>query len=122
MIDRTNEFDYGDIVDCKMFCGFSYLFIMFFLPLVCRPGSAFGRFHANQSLVLLILSVIAEIIFRVLDAILKSIGLNVLATIVSIISIVVYLPLLVLFLIGLVSAFRGTAIELPVVGKIHLLK
>ncbi len=46
----------------KLVAAASYLWILFFLPLVLTPGSRFGRFHANQALLNLIFSVIIVVI------------------------------------------------------------
>ena len=51
-----------DIENNKIISGLSYLGILFFLPLVAAPNSRFGKFHANQSLVLLISSVCVQIL------------------------------------------------------------
>ena len=120
--DRTDEFDYSDIEANKTVCGLSYLGILFFLPLVCCTGSDFGKFHANQSLVLLILAVAAGVVFGILKAIMNAVGLFVIATIINILSVIVYLPLTILFLMGLITAFQGKAVELPITGGIHILK
>ncbi len=50
----------------RMISAVSYLWILFFLPLVLIPRSAFGRFHANQALLNLIVGVILGILTRLL--------------------------------------------------------
>ena len=60
--DFTGYFDQMDIENNKIISGLSYLGILFFLPLVAAPNSRFGKFHANQSLVLLISSVCVQIL------------------------------------------------------------
>lgn len=42
----------------KLVAAASYLWILFFLPLIVTPNSKFGRFHANQALLNLIFSVV----------------------------------------------------------------
>ncbi len=46
----------------KIVAALSYLWILFFLPLVLTPNSKFGRFHANQALLNLIFSVIVSVL------------------------------------------------------------
>ena len=41
----------------KVMSALAYLWILFFLPLVVCPDSKFGRYHANQGLVLLLAAV-----------------------------------------------------------------
>ena len=50
----------------RMISAVSYLWILFFLPLLLTPGSSFGRFHANQALLNLIAGVILGILTRLL--------------------------------------------------------
>jgi len=97
-----------DIEKGKTMAGLAYL--IFFLPLVVCPDSKYGRFHANQGLLLLILAAAGNIIL-------------------SIIPIVgwILLPLfniftLVLFIMGLVNGFGGKATRLPVIGKFDIIK
>ena len=57
----------GDFSRKKAVCAIAYLFgILFFLPLILYPNDAFGKFHANQSLVLLIVSVCGSVVFGIL--------------------------------------------------------
>lgn len=49
------EFDTQDAQDAKIWSILAYFGILFFLPLVGVPNSAYGKFHANQGLILLIL-------------------------------------------------------------------
>ncbi len=50
----------------RMISAIAYLWILFFLPLILIPRSTFGRFHANQALVNLILGVVLFILMRLL--------------------------------------------------------
>lgn len=54
MNDITQQFAPEDIQKNKVISALSYLGILFFLPLVAAPESRFGKFHANQSLVLML--------------------------------------------------------------------
>ena len=47
--DLTSQYIPEDIAEGKLMSILSYLWILFFLPLVVCPGSKFGRFHANQA-------------------------------------------------------------------------
>lgn len=75
-----------------------------------------SRFHLNQALVL----ILAEVLVEILDAILEHIPLvNVVA---SILLAIVAIGLLVLWIMGLVSAIKGEEKPVPVLGEIQLLK
>jgi len=97
-----------DIENNKIVSALAY--IIFFLPLIVCPDSPFGKFHANQGLMLFIVSVVG-------------------CTILSFIPIIgwIILPFysLVIFIfaiMGIVGALNGKAKELPIIGKYKLLK
>ena len=101
-------FDQADIEKNKTMAGLAYL--LFFLPLVACPDSPFGRFHANQGLLLLILGVGGSIILTIIPIVgwmlLPAFG-------------ILYF---VLMIMGLVNGLGGKAKELPLIGKFRLLK
>ena len=107
--DNVNEtFDATDIEKNKVISGLAY--ILFFLPLLACPESKYGRFHANQALILFLGSIAGSIIL-------------------SLIPIVGWLLLpffsiavLVFAVIGLINGLTGKAKELPLIGKFKLLK
>lgn len=101
-------FDQADIEKNKTMAGLAY--IIFFLPLVACPDSPFGRFHANQGLVLLILGVAGSIILTIIPVL----GWIILPFF--------SLFILVLVIIGLVNGLGGKAKQLPLIGKIRLIK
>ena len=43
----------------------SYLWILFFLPLILIPDSSFGRFHANQALLNLLWGIVFGILSKI---------------------------------------------------------
>ena len=107
-VPESASFDPADIEKNKVIAGLSY--ILFFLPLIACPDSKFGRFHANQALLLLILAIAGNIILTIIPVIgwilLPFFGILV----------------FVLFLIGLINGLSGKAKGLPVIGKYRLLK
>lgn len=101
-------FDPQDIEKNKVMAGLAY--ILFFLPLVVCPESKFGRFHANQGLVLLIAGVVGSIVL----------------TIIPIIGWIL-LPLFgiavtVFVILGLINGLTGKDKALPLIGKIKIIK
>lgn len=97
-----------DIEKNKTMAGLAYL--LFFLPLIACPESEYARFHANQSLLLLILGIAGNVILGIIPVIgwmlLPVFGLGVLA----------------LFIMGLVNGFGGKAKRLPLIGRFDILK
>ena len=103
----NHQFSPEDIEKNKTMAGLSYL--LFFLPLVACPDSAFGRFHANQSLVLIIFGIVGSVILGFIP---------ILGWI-----LLIFYPLVILALgiYGLINGLNGKATELPVIGKIKIL-
>lgn len=100
--------DPGDIEQNKTMAGLAYL--LFFLPLLACPDSKFGRFHANQGLLLLILGFGGSMVLSLIPVI-GWLFLPVFAFVV-----------LVLAIMGLVNGLNGKVKELPIIGKFRLLK
>lgn len=84
-------------------------YFLFFLPLIICPESRYARYHANQGLVLLIVSALGSIVL----AIIPIIG--------WILSPIFGLGVLVLAILGLVNGLNGQAKELPLIGKWQIL-
>jgi len=98
--DTTADFDPADIEKNKIMAALAY--ILFFIPLIADSNSKFGRYHANQGLILLIAGAILACI-------------PILGWIVS--------PVVWVFIIiGIVNAINGKAKELPLIGKFKILK
>lgn len=101
-------FDSEDINKNKVMAGLAY--IIFFLPLIVCPDSKFARFHANQGLVLLILSFAGSIILSIIP-IIGWLLLPVFAVFI-----------IVLGIMGLINGLNGKDKELPIIGKYKILK
>lgn len=104
----SEVFSIEDINANKVVSGLAYL--LFFLPLVVCPDSRYGRFHANQALVLLIVAVVGSIVLGVIP----------------IINIIIYpifsIAVVVWAVIGLINGLNGQAKELPLIGKWRIMK
>ena len=97
-----------DIEKGKTMAGLSYL--LFFLPLVACPESKYAKFHANQSLLLLITAIVGDVILGVIPVVgwmlMPIFGVVVLA----------------LGIIGLINGFGGKAKRLPLIGRFTILE
>lgn len=122
MNDITNQFAAEDIEKNKVVAGLSYFGILFFLPLVAAPDSRFGKFHANQALVLLLAGVVGAISLGIISAVLTFLIWWRLALLSSVLYTVFGLALTAVAIIGLVNAFQGKAKELPLISKINIIK
>ena len=52
--DETEKFTEEDIDESAFFAPIAYMAILFFVPILIKPKSAFAKYHANQGLVLLL--------------------------------------------------------------------
>ncbi|MDP4153766.1 MAG: hypothetical protein Q8865_10095 [Bacillota bacterium] len=100
--------DPADVEKNKVIAGLAYL--LFFLPLLACPDSKFGRFHANQALVLWIFGFGGSLVLSLIPII----GWFLL----------IFYPIAVgvFGIIGLVNGLQGKAKELPLIGKIKIFK
>ena len=97
-----------DIEKNKVMAGLAYF--IFFLPLIVCPDSAFGKFHANQALLLFIVAIVGNMLLSLNPfigwALIPFFGIAV----------------TVFVIIGLISGLQGAVKELPIIGKYRLIK
>lgn len=104
-----------DIQKNKSMAALAY--IIFFLPLIVCPDSKYGRYHANQGLLVLIASIAGGIVLAILSAIFTAISYY-LIFLGSLLYTVFYIAIVVLVIIGIMNAVNGKAKPLPVIGKL----
>lgn len=119
--DCTAEQDLQDIQNAKTWAVLAYLGVLCFLPLVAVPNSEYGRFHANQGLLLFLFSLVTGALNRILDKLVGWIPL-VGGLAVSIVSGLLGLAAVCMMVLGIYNAATGKAKELPLIGSIRLLK
>ncbi len=90
----------------RMISAVSYLWILFFLPLVLIPRSGFGRFHANQALLNLLWGVVFGILIKVIPGLRWIFGLI----------------MLIYPIWGIVTAMMGQEKPFPVIGKYTIIR
>lgn len=115
--DATSQFDPQDINDNKGMSVLAYIGILFLIPLLACPNSRFARYHTNQGLVLFLLELAIGVVTGILG-IIPIAGL----IIGGLLSAVGGIFTLVLMILGIINAAQGQAKELPLIGKITLLK
>ena len=111
--DTTSQFDPQDINNNKGMSVLAYIGFLFLVPLLACPNSKFARYHTNQGLVLFLLEFALGIL-----GIIPIAGL----IIGGLLSAVGGIFTLVLMIMGIINAAQGQAKELPLIGKITLLK
>lgn len=119
--DTTNAYTQQQIADGKVMGILSYIGFLVLVPLLADKNNPFVRYHANQGLVLflgeIIYAVVRSILVRVFWIISFWLGMmmNILLSILSLIFIAY-------MIIGIVNVCNGKARELPLIGKIRLVK
>ena len=103
-----SSFTAEDINSNKTIASLAYF--IFFLPLLACPDSKYGRFHANQALVLFIAGTAGNIILGLIP-------------IIGWILMPIYGVVILVFAIkGLLAGFGGKAKQLPIIGNISIIK
>lgn len=124
IVDSTSNFDKDDIEKNKVLCAVSYISILFFLPLVACPESRFGKFHANQALILLIASAVIGAAGGVVTQIwwaLPFLPDFIKTAVGSALSFVFWAVPVAGMVFGIATAAQGKAKELPLIGKFNLI-
>lgn len=120
--DMGEYFDAEDVRKNKAMGVLSYVGILVLIPLLAgNKNSPYVRFHANQGLVLFIVSVLVDLldgdfIFGLHSLIHFDIGIFSWAF--DILSLICF----ILMIAGIVAACKGEKRELPIIGKIRILK
>ena len=118
--DRTVQFDSADIAENKASAAFSYFGILVIVPLFMARGSKYARWHAGQGLALLAASAAYSIAYSVLAGLLLSVSWE-FYYVLRIVRLA-WLAFPLLSVLGAANAINGKAAELPVIGRIRLLK
>lgn len=110
-----------DAEDNKAMAAISYLSILALIPLFAAKESPFARFHCNQGLILLIANVALTILKQVNSSLIYSLS-SILGGIVSLAFTGVGICISVFAIMGIIAACKGEKKELPLIGKIKILK
>ncbi len=93
----------------KLMAAISYIWILFLVPLFAAKDDAFARYHANQGLVLFLVSIALGII-----GVIPFIG-PIIAAIGGIVT-------FVFTILGIINALKGEMKPLPFIGGIEIIK
>jgi uncharacterized membrane protein len=114
------EVDPADAEANKIFGILAYLGILCLVPVIAAKDSPFGKYHANQGLVLFLLEVVIAIALYIINLVVLTV-MPVLYMIPAILGFVWIAPIVLLFY-GIINAAAGKCVPLPVIGGIKLLK
>jgi uncharacterized membrane protein len=125
--EYTKRFHPDDARCCRVECVCACSGILFFLPLISFPESRFGRYWANQGLLILLAELTALMIGGVISWMLDLLALIPLIGIVfTILKIAVAIAFfLVIFIFAIRAgrfAAKGRAVDLPIIGYLRFIK
>ncbi len=121
--DETNRFKQEDIESNLALAVLSYIPFMFFIPMIIKPTSGYLRYHGIQGLTMFLTFVGLEFVDVLLCAIANAAVPGAVGSYISIaVTLIANLCVLLLIAIGIANAVKGYARELPIIGKIRLLK
>lgn len=116
--DETNYFDPVDMQTNKTIAILTSIPILFWLPLIaCQGWSAYGRFCANQSLLLFVTGIALNVANGILGKVLRFIPL-IGGLVASLLSLIVSVTLFAGFVFLVVSACQGKARRIPLIGRL----
>lgn len=118
--DTTLDYDAIDIAQNKAVSVIAYISWLVLIPLFTAKKSPFARFHTNQGLVLWLLSIGWGIAYSIISFVLLVIS-PFLEPVVSLLGLV-NLVFVAFMIIGIINAAKGQAKELPIIGKIKIIK
>jgi len=123
-MDHTNNYTANDIQTGKGMSVLSYLGLLWLIPFFVntRRNNPYVRFHMNQGLILLIISLIIQVIGAVVCAVLDFFWLGFISSIVGVAVDFVQFIIFVFEILGIVNVLKNTAKELPFIGFIQILK
>lgn len=120
--DYTFRYKAEDISQNQTLSIFAYFSWFVLIPLLAAQNSPYARFHSNQGLVLAIFWTGWWVIAGIVSGIFRWVAFGWLELFVSTLMGILNLPFLILMILGIVNAASGKARELPVIGKIRILK
>lgn len=118
--DTTARYDKKDVAENRTAAVCSYIGVLVLVPILAAKGSKFAKYHANQGLALLLAWVAYNFAAGITASVLLSVswGLYPIVRAIRLLGLV-YVALAVL---GIKNVIDGKAKELPVVGKLRLLR
>lgn len=103
-------------------CVLAYIPILFWLPLVAKNKTEFGKQVANQGLLLLIANFVGNLILNILIGVFNILVFTrPISMIIGIVSFVYNVVIVVYVIMGMVNAYKYKLTKIPVIGNITLI-
>ena len=125
--DYTSRFHPLDRKACRIECACACTGLLFFLPLVSAPDSRFGRYWANQGLIILLIQLALLVLWLIVGGFLWLLSLipfiGILFSVLRI-AVGILLAAVALFCIvyAMVFAAKGRAKDVPFLGHMRIIK
>ena len=122
--DYTPNFNRKDADKHHVVAALSYLGFLVLIPLIFTRRSHYARFHANQGLTLMIITVAYTLVTRIFVTFLDILFGGVYAAIPTTLSSIFNIGsvfFVLLLLLGMANAAKGRAKELPLIGRIRFI-
>ena len=119
--DVTDNIEEEDIEENKIFAVLGYFGSFVLIPIVCAPGSKFCRFHASESIDLILFDIIFATIATIVTILCFHVG-KALGYVILALFIIIGVFSLLFWFIGIANSARGQAKEIPIIGRHRLLK
>ena len=122
--DETEKFSEKDIDSSAFFAPISYLGILFFVPLLIKPNSAFAKYHANQGLVLLLTELAVNVVICLMVIVLNLVNFWIFPTFLFTAFLFTFCNLffVIFIILGAYNATSGYAKEIPLIGRWRIIK
>ena len=125
--EYTKKFHPSDVASCRIECMCACTGILFFLPLVSAPDSKYGRYWANQGVLILLTEIAALLLGALISWILGLLAMIPFIGIVFdiltvIVCIALFLASLILPIRSIVCVSQRRAVDVPVIGYLRFIK
>lgn len=125
--EYTKKFHPDDRACCKVECICACTGLLFFLPLVSAPDSRYGRYWANQGLLILFTELVALLVWALTSWIL---GLLAMIPFIGVVfrflriaaAVILFLASLILPIRSIVCVSQKRAVDVPVIGYLRFIK
>lgn len=125
--EYTRKFHPDDRRSCRVECVCACSGLLFFLPLVSAPDSRFGRYWANQGLLMLLSEIVGLLVWALISFTMGLLALipfvGIIFTAIKIILGIAELSIFLFFIIRACTfAGKGRAVDFPIIGYLRLIK
>lgn len=120
--DVTHEYFNDDIEENKLMSILCYLSILWLVPMLLNKQSPYLKFHQNQGVVLMIISMIQSAFSFLISLITRLTGIAIISNIGTAVISLISLIILAVTIISIINVCNGKAIKLPILSSITFIR